>query len=476
VILLESGGFAGDAATQSLYEGETGGAMAQREEYTRSSRLRFFGGTTNHWNGWCRPLDPLDFRKRDWVPLSGWPIEGRELREAYRQACALCEIQPFEPDPPPIAESDRPLISIDPRAAAIETKPFFYSKPTRFGMRYRDDIVDARSVKLMIHANAVRLDVEAGGRRIAAVQVAADPGRRFRVRARQYVLATGGLENPRLLLDSDDFFPNGIGNQHDFVGRTFMEHPRVGMGQVLLWRGEHAASLYTSGSESKRRGHRVRAVLSTRESFQVENRTLNFGAVFAGKKVEEFDRGMNEGIEAGSRGLDRKLEKLARLDSSDRKVNRWPRSPTLARVIAHGEQSPNPDSRVTLTSERDPFGMRRLRLDWRLSELDRRSLYQSTREVARGLLASFRGRVRLYVRPDERNSFKIHYQNHHMGTTRMSEDPRHGVVDPDCRVHGLDNLYVAGSSVFPVSGFANPTLTLVALAWRLSETLKQRLG
>jgi choline dehydrogenase-like flavoprotein len=220
----------------------------------------------------------------------------------------------------------------------------------------------------------------------------------------------------------------------------------------------------------------VRAVLSTRESFQIERRTLNFGAVFSGKKAKEIDRGMQDGIETGSRGLDRSLEPLARLDTGDRKVNRWPRSPTLARVLAHGEQSPNPDSRVTLLSDRDPFGMRRIRLDWQLSEIDRRSLYESSREVARGLLASFRGRVRLFVRPGSPHSFRVRYQNHHMGTTRMSEDPRHGVVDADCRVHGLDNLYVAGSSVFPVSGFANPTLTLVALAWRLSGTLKRRLA
>jgi choline dehydrogenase-like flavoprotein len=477
VILLESGGFEGDGATQNLYRGEARGSMTRFADYTRVSRLRFFGGTTNHWAGWCRPLDDLDFRKRDWVPQSGWPIERADLDEAYARACALCEIQPFDTGEFAIERPDRPLIGIDPRAAQLETKPFFYSPPTRFGERYRTDIVDAPAVRLMLHANLVKLDVRADGRAITGIRVEAEPGRAFRVRARQYVLALGGLENPRLLLHSDDFFGNGIGNEHDLVGRNFMEHLTVGIGKVLLWRNEEAASLYTGKMRSRRHGHKVRGAISTAESFQATKQTLNYGAILSAIKGDKRDRDAPPDFGSTSRSLDRNLESLARLEpEGDLRVNRWPYKPTLARITVHGEQSPNPDSRVTLTSKRDRFGMRRIRLDWRINDLDRHSVYESTREVARGMIASFRGRVRMHVNPDDPDSFRISFQSHHMGTTRMSENPREGVVDANCKVHGLDNLYIAGSSVFPSTGFANPTLTLVALAWRMSNTLKARLG
>jgi len=228
---------------------------------------------------------------------------------------------------------------------------------------------------------------------------------------------------------------------------------------------------------SRRHGHKVRGAISTAASFQEKNRTLNYGAILSEIKSRKKSRPAHPDIESAVRTLDRNLEPHARLrPEGDVPVNRWPGQPTFARVTVHGEQSPNPESRVTLTNERDRFGMRRIRLDWRLTDLDRRSVYESTREVARGLIASFRGRIRLHVNPDDPDSFEIRFQSHHMGTTRMSENPRGGVVDADCRVHGLDNLYVAGSSVFSSTGFANPTLTIVALAWRMSNTLKARLG
>jgi choline dehydrogenase-like flavoprotein len=477
VILLESGGFEPAGATQALYAGETGGVLAEDPLYPVTTRLRFFGGTTNHWNGWCRPLDPQDFERRDWVPLSGWPLAPPDLTEAYAKACELCQITRFAPQEPQFSEWWRPPLGFAASSGSIETKLFFFSPPTRFGELYRDELIRSQAVRVLLHGNATQLDVASDGRRIDSIQAATLSGRRFRIKARFHVLCTGGLENPRLLLNSDGFFPKGVGNQHDLVGRTFMEHPKVSAGHVLLWQNRDLMRLYTKRRHSDHHGHRTRGVLATSERFQRRKRMLNYCVELDDQDLPARAAATVGSIAEASRGLDRRFEDRVRLDHDNRfgPLARL-RSPCFARLILHGEQAPNPASRVSLIPERDALGLRQIKLDWRLTKQDYASLYESTRELARALMAGFRGRVRLDVDPDRPETFQIEYQYHHMGTTRMSEDPRSGVVDADCRVHGLSNLYVAGSSVFPGAGFANPTLTLVALAWRLAGHLKERLA
>jgi choline dehydrogenase-like flavoprotein len=157
------------------------------------------------------------------------------------------------------------------------------------------------------------------------------------------------------------------------------------------------------------------------------------------------------------------LETLPDLDDPTR-----PHTSHVARLRARAEQSPNPESRLVLQRERDALGTPKVRLQWRLAALDTESVHRSTELVARELGRSLqgRGRVKVSVHP-------IGLPDHHMGTTRMHDDPRRGVVDAQCRVHGLSNLYVAGSSVFPTGGTANPTLTLLQMALRLADHLHE---
>ena len=149
------------------------------------------------------------------------------------------------------------------------------------------------------------------------------------------------------------------------------------------------------------------------------------------------------------------------------------------RSLCAAEQAPNPDSRVSLVEERDALGLPRIALDWRLTELDKRSLQAGHQAVALELGRTGLGRLQIedWLTADVTTwTPTLTGGHHHIGTTRMSEDPARGVVDGDCRVHGIANLYVAGSSVFPTSGSANPTLTVVALALRLAAHLEQRLA
>jgi choline dehydrogenase-like flavoprotein len=147
----------------------------------------------------------------------------------------------------------------------------------------------------------------------------------------------------------------------------------------------------------------------------------------------------------------------------------------MYKVWLRSEQGPNPDSRVTLAEDEDALGVPRARLDWRLGEADLHTIVRAHTHLAAELGRAGVGRVYLPDLETDRSwAGAIVGGNHHMGTTRMHGDPRRGVVDPDCRVHGISNLYVAGSSVFPTSGYANPTLTLVALALRLADHLTGR--
>lgn len=137
------------------------------------------------------------------------------------------------------------------------------------------------------------------------------------------------------------------------------------------------------------------------------------------------------------------------------------------------EPAPNPDSRVVLVGDRDELGLQRVALDWRLSEADKRNVRQTLELFGAEIGRAGIGRPKiLYEEDDSGWPEDLGGGEHLMGTTRMSDDPKQGVVDRHCRVHGMANLFVAGSSVFPTAGGATPTLMIVALAIRLADHLK----
>jgi choline dehydrogenase-like flavoprotein len=454
VIVLESGGFRSDERTQLLYDGEiVGHAYAP----TAQSRVRAFGGSTGHWEGWCRPLDASDFEEREWVPGSGWPIARRDLSGYYEHAQRLCELGPYDyrPERWARATTSAPLLAANESFTPVV---YQFSPPTRFGVEYRAALADARNVRVLLHANALRFERAPEAARVERIRAATLDGRRFEVRPRYVVVATGGIENARLLLLSD------LGNEHDLVGRHFADHVHGSAALVSLPADEPLTSFYRQHETS---GARVRGAFATRPEFEQRAEILRFSATL---DAVEDDPYVSRGVpheadveEFGARIVDGPLS----VESGGTR--------RLYSLFVRTEQAPNARSRVLLGTDRDALGSRKIVLNWQVGELDRRTVRVALEEFARAVGAA--GLGRLYSRPVAEPGFwpNVFGGHHHLGTTRMHRDARSGVVDRDCRVHGLGNLYVAGSSVFPTGGFANPTLTIVAMALRLTDHLRGRL-
>lgn len=377
VILLESGGFDYDEETQSLYEGKNIGLPYFSLD---QARLRFFGGSTNHWNGMCAPLDPIDFEKRDWIPYSGWPISGKE----------------------------------------------------------------------------------------------------HQVLSRYYVLACGAIENARLLLVSNQIERDGLGNRHDLVGRFFMEHIHVGSARLLVSASFPLQYVADIGFQEK-------VHLRVSEQLQRKRKLLNCAFDLYATDLFPSDYFDYSQHEVSKEEIKLYLSALQTLkdnfwvDKRDRLQRSADPIGVGTReliVFAALEQVPNPASRVTLDRDKDKLGIHKSLLDWRFTDLERRTIEEATHLMGYEIGRSQLGRLQIFdwltqethAWPQFPEVLRGGY--HHMGTTRMSDNPKTGVVNSNCQVYGVSNLYIAGSSVYPTAGTANPTLTLVALAIRLAEHLK----
>ena len=245
ICLLESGGLDFEPDVQNLYAGPAGGTVLPSESaYLSRSRLRFFGGSTNHWTGYCRPLDEIDFTVRPWVPHSGWPFPKSALDAYYREAARVVQVPHFDQ-----ARDEGQQWgpgSVLTESGAFLTKQWHFSPPTRFARRYRAELAAASAARVYLHANVIGIDANEAGSGVARVRVSTLSGKQIEVRASHYVLATGGVENARLLLISDGVQQNGLGNDHDLVGRYFMEHPhKEDAGAVVLTRALADLSAYT---------------------------------------------------------------------------------------------------------------------------------------------------------------------------------------------------------------------------------------
>ncbi|HVH66422.1 MAG TPA: GMC family oxidoreductase [Gemmatimonadales bacterium] len=474
VLLLEGGGLEYEPAMQDLYRGAIVGLPYFP---LHAARLHYFGGTTGHWAGFCATLDPIDFEKREWVPSSGWPLRREDLDPFYARAQPLLELGPYEYAADAWRKRDAALtpLPLDPRV--MWTKMFQFSPPTRFGKRYRDAIVGARNVHLYTHANVCELEANEPVSAVDGLRVRTLDGKEHRVRARHYVLACCSIQNARLLLASNRRATGGrlggLGNAHDLVGRFFMEHIEMPGGHFAL-AASHSQYMKMYALEFGKT--RVRGEMALTAAVQREQRILNGTVSLEPGALDEVAKST---FEQFTPKLVAEFRKEESEDTSGSSEGPSPETSRFFHLMTRVEQSPNPDSRVTLSAERDALGMPRVKLDWRLTELERRSFRVMYEVMARELGRSGAGRVQLldWVRQDEAPwPSNISGGWHHMGTTRMHGDPRSGVVDANCQVHGLDNLHVAGASVYPTGGAANPTLTLVALSLRLSDHLKSKLS
>lgn len=462
VCLLESGGFEPDTQTQELAAGPYEGTIPG-EDYLLGSRLRYFGGTTGHWTGWCRPLSEIDFEERSWVPNSGWPISRADLDPYYDRAAAVLEIRPFDYDLSEVITPDHPRLLAE--SERIVTHIFHRSPPTRFGTRYRDELARSENVRMCLFSNLLELEVDAAVTRVTHARVGCLAGNGFRVKAKHFVLAAGAIENCRLLLLSNAVERHGLGNRHDAVGRYYMEHPHLRAGNVVLTDPRINATLYYA-HRNERLGHEAAGVFGIAEPVQREERLMNFRVFFGPTEDTGEEAAFRETVGGA----------LMKLRQSEHRAVRVGERPLYFHLGVGSEQAPDPNNRVTLVEERDALGSRRCKLVCNLSELDSLTVRRSI-EILSSELGS-RSMGRLSLRIDEEHPWPplMGGGPHQLGGTRMHADPRKGVVDANCQVHGVSNLHVAGSSVFPTGGFANPTLTILALTLRLADRIRALLG
>lgn len=439
--IFEGGGEQATPESQELYQGTTAGQPYYALE---AARLRFFGGSSNHWGGWTRPLDPYDFEAKPHNPLSGWPIARADLDPYAAEAADILNLPPDRP-PPDLLPADHDVLV--PRL-------FRFSNPvTRFGEKYRAELAASERIRVYLNANLVDLRLEDS--RMAVSEAVFRSYKRndlFSVKARAFALCLGGLENPRALLNATSQVGKGIGNERDLVGRYFLEHPHAPIGRVVM-----------------RRPMTWMQVYSPTPAFMDANKVLNFGI-----RLGHFDEWNAAGFTGALKPQPECGLGFDALLAAEMKSEPTACPAYVGDAFVSCEQSLSPDNRVRLTGQRDRFGLRRIELDWSLSDTDMRTLRTAATTIGRLLAERDVGRLKIVdwlTAGEKPNLDELWGGNHHMGTTRMSADRSTGVVDANLKVHSLANLYIGGSSTFATSGHANPTYTIVQLSLRLGDHL-----
>lgn len=511
VLLLEAGGAGRSDESQDFYRGSVADAAlhAGLDEY----RARCLGGTSTMWGGRCMPLDPIDFEARDWIADSGWPIAATALDDHYRAAARWCEVgEPTFDARADDAPAGPPMIAGFAGTAFNDWSLERLSCPTDFGRRYHHRLETTPGLRVMLEAAVTEIVTDADGRRITGLAVRGGDGRAFTVRPAATVVASGGMETARLLLASRSVVAQGVGNRHDVVGRYYMAHlaGTIGVltpagGPRAVWHGYDIAddgtyvrrrlALDAVAQRTHRLGNFV-ARLHHPTIGDPAHGTASLSALYLGRfLIPRAYRPRLAGIE--NAGIGTVLHHVANVARDPLDVARFAMRMGLGRRLAerkfpsvivtprtgrymldfHAEQEPNRDSRLTLSDARDRWGMPRLHVDWRYTPGDVHTVRGALALLRDDLERGGAGTLRYDEDSVEREMIRYGaYPGHHIGTTRMGDDPRTSVVDRDCRVHDMENLWLAGSAVFPTSGQANPTLTAVALALRLADHLARPVG
>ena len=507
-IVLEAGGLGFEADTQDLYKGEVldPAHHGPLDKY----RQRRYGGTTTVWGGRCGANDEIDFEVRPHVPHSGWPVNRKELDPFYKRAHVLLEAGDYTynvADGLPNAKAQ--LIPGLQSDEVLQDQFWRFSLPANFARLSPQAFKQAQHVRVCLHANCLHVQLNKEGSHVIGLRVASLQRNEFTVRAKHYVLAAGGLEVTRLLLASRDVCPAGIGNDRDLLGRFYVSHVAGDLcmasftpkGGSLIWDYER-----THDGVYCRRNLRISEAVQRREQL------LNFRCILSHPPMADPAHG-HPILSAGylvKRFLIDKIppeydKALAGYMTPYRQAGAHAKNVLLGAPLLIGfswtwltqrilvrrklpsislcnknnaynlhfdaEQSPNRDSRVMLGDQKDALGVPRLRVDWRASSRDVESVVKCFQILKRAFEQS--GVAKLHADEAKIAKFQPGVGSHHFGTTRMAGDPSHGVVDENCCVFGTDNLFIATSSAFPTSSFANPTLSIVAFAIRVADRVKE---
>jgi choline dehydrogenase-like flavoprotein len=531
----ESPDYAALAEVESIGEPNTGLQKRKRKLFHGASaslwsqelqpygvRCRALGGSTHAWAGKSAAFDTIDFASRPWIPNSGWPIT-RELLDPYLdRAAEVLNLGPNCYD-----DGLWKLIGIkppEPRLDAEGLRSFFWQFARsrvdhldfmRFGREFLT--FEADNVRVLLNATARQIELSTDGSRFEGLEISTIDGVRSRVRAKMAVIAASGIENPRLLLASKSVQAAGIGNGRDLVGRFLMDHAGARVGRFEL--ADVPAMLKRFGFYGVRHAGRTQMYmhgLALSGEFQEREQLLNSAVYFLPERSPDnpwdalkrllqrssvkplgdlFSVLSGAGLIAKGIGMKVLASPATPAAAKDFIVNTAIRySPNLVveefqnRGLPHKlaglwidaitEQRPDPDSRVTLADRTDRLGVPLARVNWRIRDDERRTIVRIAELACQAFARAGLPRpvLEAWVAEKRLADGVIIDMAHTLGTTRMSDDPSSGVVDANCRVHGVRGLYVAGASVFPTSGHANPTLMILALAIRLADTIKGQLA
>ena len=462
IVLIESGDFEVDKKTQSLYEGFNIG----KDYSLTETRARFLGGTTNWWGGMCHPLHEVDFEPKEYCPnYDGWPIQRSELDEYYKKAHHYLDLDDDDYDYS--IDKCREYSKINKKgflegSENIEGQMFMMSRgPTNYRSKFSEKLSKSDNITVFTNLNVINISTLEGSVNYVEA-VMGGGGRVVKFKSANFVIAMGGIETPRLLLNSNNEYKDGIGNKNDLVGRFFMEHPHSECAELHLNPDVIMDDFLDTGTwvpnKISKYPEAMWPLYSINKKEIKQRKILN--ASFTTIRPDTKDSYNQFSDNSVTVEVTKLMKKLFNSVNDNNLVNK-------VAIMARTEQAPNPNSRITLSKERDFLGQRKVVLNWELLKIDIDTIFKSLYVVNNELIKKKIGRIKL----NSDNEFNIFGGHHHMGTTKMHNNEKLGVVDSNLKLHELNNLYVASSSVFPTSGFANPTLTIVALSIRLSEYL-----
>ncbi len=502
VCIVESGGLNEDAETHALYDGDTIGHLVRMLD----GRHRTFGGSATRWGGRCAMLDPLDFEQRDWVPNSGWPFSYADFLPFYERAKTIsnfsgtwidddkaCRALRAAPYPFTSGKLQRMVwrVASPDLSATLRTRlRLGYRTAFDYGRAYRTMLVASSTTRVVLNANLTAFQMSVDGEKVTSITVSTLDGNESVVRAKAFVLCCGGTENARLLLNAPQSLRDRA-NSNDNVGRFLNQHPRGSIGHIAAThrQARRMQRSFNNYLRPRRVPVQYEIGFALSEDAQQKYQLVNASAAM----IYEADEG--SAWKAGRRlayalkrrklhsGAWRDIALLVR-GAPSIAINvvrryclgREPYHPSCnISVDLDLEQAPIRESRIVLSQRRDRFGNRLARADWRISPIERKTAHF----FAEALDAEFRqmdlGRLEMkpwLTNDDPLTEHDLAGNYHFIGTTRMANSPKDGVVDANCRIHGIENLYIAGASVFPTGGHANPTLTIVALSIRLADHIK----
>lgn len=471
IALLEAGGESKTTDSQNIYKGINEG---NDHIPLHSSRIRCLGGTSNVWGGWCRTLDKYDFYEKPFIANTGWPINKEALdlylKDAKKVLGLSDNIKTSEEADTPFNISDNRDnfkeidFSWSNEINYIKNKPYI---PVNFKSKYKNALIKSNNIDCFLNANVVNINLYDNNETVKYYTIKDYSDKKYFIDAKYFVLAAGGIENARILLYSNKQIKVGIGNTNDMAGRFFQEHPHCTIGHIKL--NDHIKEYYKI--KQKKFIYRYWNYFAPTENSIIKDGTLNYGLrLIPNNNLNNNSfKGWLKDLLCSSSALLNIAEKL-----TGSKIQCDHQLDGIIHIAS--EQAPSHNNRISLDSTYDRFGNNVTKINWNIKEIDRYTIKKSILKFGKLFAINNYGRVRIvdWLMNDLINydiSSNTTAWGHHMGTTRMANSPLDGVVNTNQKVFGTKNLYIAGSSVFPTGGHANPTLTIVQMTLRLAHYL-----